>query len=61
MIIALQRPKIYADRVKGIVEILKTHVLCASWNTSVTFINDDLLLKSKPHNHPLFVIGFIKE
>ena len=30
-------------------------------NTVVTFTDDDLLLGSKPHNCPLFMIGYIRE
>jgi len=33
----------------------------ASCITVVTFNDDNLLLGSKPHNHPLFVIGYIRE
>ena len=29
--------------------------------TTVTFIDDDILLSSKPHNRPLFMAGYIKE
>ena len=29
--------------------------------TNNTFTNENLLLGSKPYNHPWFVIGYIKE
>jgi len=61
MVIALQHLEIYAERVKAVVEMLKTPVQCASYNMAVTFTDDELLLGSKPHNRPLFVAGYIKE
>jgi len=61
MVISLQHPEIYAEKVKGVVEMSKTPVQCASCNTAVTFIDDDLLLGSKPHNRPLFMAAYIKE
>jgi len=57
----MQHPKIYSDRVKGYIEMLETPVQCAFCNMCVTFIDDDILLGSKPYNRPLFVTGFIKE
>jgi len=41
---ALYHPQIYADKVKGVVEMAETPVQCASYNTTVTFTDDDLLL-----------------
>jgi len=61
MVIALKHPEIYAERVKGVVEISETPTQCASCNMVVPFTDDDLLLGSKPHNRPLFVAGYIKE
>jgi len=61
MVVTLQHPEIYTDGVKGVVKMLKTIVQCASYNTIVTFIDNDLLLGSKPHNRPLFVTGYVKE
>ncbi|KAK4389721.1 hypothetical protein Sango_2309100 [Sesamum angolense] len=29
--------------------------------STITFTNEDLLLGSKPHNHPLFVAGYVRE
>jgi len=34
---------------------------CTSYDTTITFTNDDLLLVSKPHNHPLPVTSYIWE
>jgi len=61
MVITLQHPEIYVDKVKGVVEMLETPVQCAYCNTTVTFTDDDLLLGSKPHNRPLFMTEYIKE
>jgi len=61
MVIALQHPEIYAERVKVVIEMSETPVQCASCNMVVTFKDDDLLPGSKPHNRPLFVAGYIKE
>jgi len=60
IVIALQHPKIYAKKVKGVVEMAEMPIQCASCNTAITFTDDDLLLGSKPHNHPLFVVGYVK-
>jgi len=40
---------------------MKDPTQCAACNTTITFSDDDLLLGSKPYNHPLFVTGYIKE
>ena len=61
MVITLQLPEVYVEKVKYAVEMLDTPVQCASCNPVVTFIDDDLLLGSKRHNYPLFVAGYIKE
>ncbi|KAL0405771.1 UNVERIFIED_CONTAM: hypothetical protein Slati_3891000 [Sesamum latifolium] len=29
--------------------------------STITFTNEDLLLGSKPHNRPLFVVGYVRE
>jgi len=44
MVVALQHPEIFANRVKGVVKMSKAAVQCASYNTVVTFTDDDLLL-----------------
>ena len=41
-------------------ELEQTIVYRAYWS-SIIFIDDDRLLGSKIHNHPLFVIGYIRE
>ena len=56
-----QHPELYADRLKNVKELSEISIQCASCNTTVTFTNDDILLGPKPHNHPLFVTGYIKE
>ena len=61
MIIALRHPEIYADKVKGVVEMLEIPIQCASCNTTITFTDDYLLLGLKPHNRPRFVTGYVKE
>jgi len=61
MVIALQHPKSYVEKVKGAIKMSETPVQCASCNTTVTLTGDDLLLGSKPQNRPLFVTGYIKE
>jgi len=61
MVMSLQHPEIYAERVKGVVEMSETPVQCAPCNTTVTFIDNDLLLGLKAHNRPLFMAGYMKE
>jgi len=61
MVIALQHSEIYAEKVKGAVEMSETPVQCASCSSIITFTDDNLLLGSKPHNRPLFVAGYINE
>ena len=41
-------------------EPAKLPAQCATCNTAVSFTDEDLLLGSKPHNRPLFVIGYIR-
>jgi len=61
MVAALQHPGIYADKVKGAIEIPKMLIQCAFSNAVATFTNDNLRLGSNPHNHSLFVTGYISE
>jgi len=61
VVAALQHPELYADKIKDVGASTKGLVQCASCNTAVTFTDDDLPLGSKPHNHPLFVTGYIRE
>jgi len=58
---ALHHPKLYVDKFKDIGESSKDLTQYVACNTDITFTNDDLLLGSKPHNRPLFVVGYIKE
>jgi len=57
---AIRHAKSYADKVKEAKELAKLPTQCITCNTAVSFIDDDLLLGSKPHNHPLFVTGYIQ-
>ena len=34
--------------------------LCAHYHDKMTFVDEDLLLGSKPHNRPLFVLGYTR-
>jgi len=61
LVIALQHPKVYVEKVKGAAEISDTPLQCASCNTTVTFTDNNLLLGSKHHNRPLFVACYVKE
>ena len=58
--VALHHAKLYVDKVKGVKEPTKLPAQCATCNTAVSFTNEDLLLRSKPHNRPLFVTSYIK-
>jgi len=42
-------------------EMSKGPVECASCNIAITLTDNDLLLGSKPHNCPFFVISCIRE
>jgi len=68
VVVALQHPELYADKVKdagpsikGASSSMKDVTQYTACNTAITFSDDDLLLDSKPHNHPLFVTGYIRE
>ena len=61
VVVALQRPEFYADKIKDVGASTECLVQCASCNTAVTFTDNDLLLGSKPYNRPLFVTGYIRE
>jgi len=52
--------KLYADKTKEVKEPTRLPSQYATSNTAVSFTDDDLLLGSKPHNRPLFVIGYIR-
>jgi len=55
MVAALQCLKLYADKVKDIGQKY------GSCNTIVAFIDDELLLGSKPHNRSMFMTNYIRE
>jgi len=61
IIVALQHPELYADKVKDVDPSMKDAAQYAICNMTITFSDDDLLLGSKPHNRPLFVTGYIRE
>jgi len=58
--VTLHHAKFYADEVKAIKELVKLLTQCVTCNTTIAFINNDLLLRSKPHNSLLFVTGYIR-
>jgi len=60
-IAVLQHSELYADKVKDMGGLIESPFQCTSCNTIVTFIDNDLLLGSKPHNRPSFVISYIRE
>ena len=61
IVVALQHPELYADKVKDVGPSIKDAAQYVACNTTITFSDDDLLLCSKPHNNPLFVTGYIRE
>jgi len=61
VVVALQYPELYADKIKDVGASTKGLVQCVSCNIAVTFTDVDLLLGSKPHNRPLFVTRYIRE
>jgi len=60
VVVALHHAKLFVDEVKAVKGPAKLPTQCATSNTAVSFTDEDLLLESKPHNHPLFVIGYIR-
>jgi len=61
IVVALQHPELYANKVKDAGPSTKDVVQYVVCNTTITFSDDDLLLGSKPHNRPLFITGYIRE
>ncbi|XP_074290694.1 uncharacterized protein LOC141617398 [Silene latifolia] len=45
---------------KGKIEPSKQSIGCVSCNAALSFLYEDLLLGSKPHNRPLYVSGYIR-
>ena len=60
LVVALHHAKLYVDKVKAVKEPAKLPTQCTTYNTAISFTDEDLLLGSKPHNHPLFVTGYIQ-
>jgi len=56
LVVALQHPKLYADKVKDVGQSMKDVAQYVACNTTITFTDDDLLLGSKPDNRSLFII-----
>jgi len=61
VVVALQNPKLYANKVNDVGKLTSDVAQYAACNLSITFSNDDLLLGSKPHNCPLFITAYIRE
>ena len=61
IVVALQHPDLYADKVKDTGPSMKDVAQYAACNTTITFSDDYLLPGSKPHNRPLLVTGYIRE
>ena len=59
VVAVIRNARLYVDKVKDI-PLGSCHTQCAIYNTTMTFTDDDLLLDSKPHNCPLFAIGYIR-
>jgi len=57
VVVAIGHSNLYADKVKD-VPLVSSPTQCATYNTTVTFVVDDLLLGSKPHMQ--FVTGYIR-
>ena len=57
--VAIRQAEQYADKLKD-APLMRNLVQYATYNTAITFTYDDLLLGSKPYNHPLFVTGYIR-
>ena len=57
----LHRPELYANEVKDVGNSSKGLMQYVAYNTSITFTDDGVVLCSKPHNRPLFVISYIKQ
>jgi len=55
IIVTLHHTQLYADKVKDIKKPTRLITKSITCNTTVSFTDDDLLLGSKPHNHPFFV------
>ncbi|XP_074301161.1 uncharacterized protein LOC141632514 [Silene latifolia] len=56
----LEKPELYAGKMKEKIEPLEQSTGCVSCNAALSFSDEDLLLGSKPHNKPLYVSGYIR-
>ncbi|XP_074306102.1 uncharacterized protein LOC141641334 [Silene latifolia] len=56
----LEKPELYAGKMKEKIEPLEQSTGCVSCNAALSFSDEDLLLGSKPHNRPLYVSGYIR-
>ena len=61
LIQVLKNPILYATKIKGAKRLEDESHNCAKCFAAITFTNEDLELGSKPHNQPLFLIGYIRE
>jgi len=61
VVITLRQPKLYANKVKDAGSSAKYATHYVASNTTFTFADVNLLLGSKPHSCPLFIIGYIRE
>ncbi|KAM2312471.1 hypothetical protein ACFXTH_022871 [Malus domestica] len=54
--------KVQESKNKGLAE-LRPHecAICCATEDAIHFTNEDLLLGSKPHNHPIFVSVYVRE
>jgi len=59
VVATMRHAKSYANKVKEVKEPAKLPAQCATCNTVISFTDDNLLLGLKPHNHLLFVTGYI--
>ncbi|XP_074266016.1 uncharacterized protein LOC141588474 [Silene latifolia] len=56
----LEKPELYAGKMKNKIEPPEQSIGCVSCNAVLSFSDEDLLLGSKPHNRPLYVSGYIR-
>ena len=59
MIQVLKNPTLYATKIKRTKRLGDESHSCAKCCATITFIDEDLQLGSKPYNQPLFVIEYI--
>ena len=59
LIQVLKNPKLYATKIKGAKGLEDESHNCAKCCATITFTVEDLQLRSKPHNRPLFITRYI--